>query len=108
MLKQYKILERKTEVFNYFTCNFSKEYETVRKQHEEVKQIRDQAREELKNLKEMQSPLMKKMEEIEGSFKSLDRKIRCMVGNLSSVIIFRCSLFRFAKCKSIIFLSNVP
>uniref|UniRef100_A0A8B9CTA5 Structural maintenance of chromosomes protein 5 n=1 Tax=Anser brachyrhynchus TaxID=132585 RepID=A0A8B9CTA5_9AVES len=58
------------------------EYETVRKQHEEVKQIRDQAREELKNLKGMQSPLMKKMEEIEGSFKSLDRKIRCMAGEI--------------------------
>ncbi|XP_035414443.1 structural maintenance of chromosomes protein 5 isoform X2 [Cygnus atratus] len=58
------------------------EYETVRKQHEEVKQIRDQAREELKNLKEMQSPLMKKMQEIEGSFKSLDRKIRCMAGEI--------------------------
>ncbi|XP_035166732.1 structural maintenance of chromosomes protein 5 isoform X2 [Oxyura jamaicensis] len=58
------------------------EYETVRQQHEEVKQIRDQAREELKNLKEMQSPLTKKMQEIEESYKSLDRKIRCMAGEI--------------------------
>lgn len=71
-----------------------------------MKQIRDQAREELKNLKEMQSPLVKKIQETVESFKSLDKKIKCMVGTLSSGIVFRCSLFRFVK--SDIFLSSVP
>ncbi|NXK43895.1 SMC5 protein, partial [Chauna torquata] len=58
------------------------EYETVRQKHEEVKQSRDQAREELKNLKEMQSPLTKKMQDIEESFMSLDRKIRDTAGEI--------------------------
>lgn len=53
----------------------------------------------------MQSPLVKKIQETVESFKILDKKIKCMVGNLSSVIVFRCSLFRPAK--SVIFLSSV-
>nr|XP_038025856.1 structural maintenance of chromosomes protein 5 isoform X1 [Anas platyrhynchos] len=61
------------------------EYETVRQQHEEVKQIRDQAREELKNLKEMQSPLVKKIQETVESFKILDKKIKCMAGEIKEV-----------------------
>ncbi|NWZ31903.1 SMC5 protein, partial [Asarcornis scutulata] len=61
------------------------EYETVRQQHEEVKQIRDQAKEELKNLKEMQSPLVKKIQETVESFKSLDKKIKCMAGEIKEV-----------------------
>ncbi|XP_010224723.1 PREDICTED: structural maintenance of chromosomes protein 5 [Tinamus guttatus] len=52
------------------------EYENVRQQHEEVKQSRDQAKEELKNLKEMQAPMTKKTQEIEEHCKSLDTKIR--------------------------------
>ncbi|XP_068523974.1 structural maintenance of chromosomes protein 5 [Anas acuta] len=61
------------------------EYETVRQQHEEVKQIRDQAREELKNLKEMQAPLVKKIQETVESFKILDKKIKCMAGEIKEV-----------------------
>ncbi|NWU57091.1 SMC5 protein, partial [Dromas ardeola] len=52
------------------------EYENVRQQHEEVKQSRDQAKEELKRLKELQSPVTKKIQETEEHFKSLDMKIR--------------------------------
>ncbi|NXY75260.1 SMC5 protein, partial [Glareola pratincola] len=52
------------------------EYENVRQQHEEVKQSRDQAKEELKRLKELQSPVTKKIQETEEYFKSLDMKIR--------------------------------
>ncbi|NWQ85055.1 SMC5 protein, partial [Burhinus bistriatus] len=52
------------------------EYENVRQQHEDVKQSRDQAKEELKNLKELQSPVTKKIQETEEYFKSLDMKIR--------------------------------
>ncbi|KAM6328979.1 structural maintenance of chromosomes protein 5 isoform 1-T1 [Alca torda] len=52
------------------------EYENVRQQHEEVKQSRDQAKEELKSLKELQSPVTKKIQETEEYFKSLDTKIR--------------------------------
>ncbi|NXG92706.1 SMC5 protein, partial [Stercorarius parasiticus] len=52
------------------------EYENVRQQHEEVKQSRDQAKEELKSLKELQSPVTKKIQETEEYFKSLDMKIR--------------------------------
>ncbi|NXV43097.1 SMC5 protein, partial [Uria aalge] len=52
------------------------EYENVRQQHEEVKQSRDQAKEELKSLKELQSPVTKKIQETEEYFKSLDAKIR--------------------------------
>lgn len=49
-----------------------------------MKQRRDQAKEELKNLKEMQSPVTKKIQETEEHFKSLDMKIRDKVGILSS------------------------
>uniref|UniRef100_A0A8C0C0X4 Structural maintenance of chromosomes protein 5 n=1 Tax=Buteo japonicus TaxID=224669 RepID=A0A8C0C0X4_9AVES len=56
------------------------EYENVRQQHEEVKQSRDQAKEELKNLKEMQFPVKKKIQETEEYFKNLDIKIRDKVG----------------------------
>ncbi|KAM9262009.1 structural maintenance of chromosomes protein 5 [Morus bassanus] len=52
------------------------EYECVRQQHEEAKQRRDQAKEELKNLKEMQSPVTKKIQETEEYLQSLDMKIR--------------------------------
>ncbi|XP_009884709.1 PREDICTED: structural maintenance of chromosomes protein 5 [Charadrius vociferus] len=52
------------------------EYENVRRQHEDVKQSRDQAKEELKNLKEMQSPVTKKIQETEERFKILDMKMR--------------------------------
>uniref|UniRef100_A0A663N0E4 Structural maintenance of chromosomes protein 5 n=1 Tax=Athene cunicularia TaxID=194338 RepID=A0A663N0E4_ATHCN len=52
------------------------EYETVRQQHEEVKKRRDQAKEELKNLKGMQSPMTKKIQETEEYFKSLNMKIK--------------------------------
>ncbi|KAM9213420.1 structural maintenance of chromosomes protein 5 [Leptosomus discolor] len=52
------------------------EYENTRQQHEEVKQLREQAKKELKNLKAMQSPVAKKMEDIEECFESLDKKIR--------------------------------
>ncbi|XP_061873790.1 structural maintenance of chromosomes protein 5 isoform X2 [Colius striatus] len=52
------------------------EYENIRQQHEEVKQSRDQAKEKLKNLKEMQSPVTKKIQESEEHFESLERKIR--------------------------------
>ncbi|NXL66902.1 SMC5 protein, partial [Chordeiles acutipennis] len=51
------------------------EYENVRQQHEEVKQSRDQAKEELKKLKEMQAPATKKIQETEDYFRSLDMKI---------------------------------
>lgn len=70
------MLELKTEFFNYFTFNSSKEYENVRQRHEEVKQSREQAKEELKNLKEKQSPVTKKIQETEEYFESLDKKIR--------------------------------
>ncbi|KAM6363306.1 structural maintenance of chromosomes protein 5 [Pluvialis apricaria] len=52
------------------------EYENVRQQHENVKQNRDQAKEELKNLKELQSPVTKKIKEAEEHFKILDMKMR--------------------------------
>ncbi|XP_010166924.1 structural maintenance of chromosomes protein 5, partial [Antrostomus carolinensis] len=52
------------------------EYENVRQQHEEVKQSRDQAKEELKTLKEMQASMTKKLQETEDYFRSLDMKIR--------------------------------
>lgn len=70
----------------------SKEYENVRQQHEEVKQSRDQAKEVVKNLKEMQSPVTKKIQESEESFKSLDMKIRDKVGILSSQLM--CIIFQ--------------
>ncbi|NXY42891.1 SMC5 protein, partial [Ceuthmochares aereus] len=52
------------------------EYENIRQQHEEVKQRRDQAKEDLKNQKEMQAPVTKKIKEAEEHLKSLDLKIR--------------------------------
>ncbi|NXN26027.1 SMC5 protein, partial [Nycticryphes semicollaris] len=58
------------------------EYENVRQQHEDVKQSRDQAKEELKNLKELQSPMTKKIQETEEHFMSLDMKIRDMATEL--------------------------
>ncbi|NXJ07583.1 SMC5 protein, partial [Odontophorus gujanensis] len=61
------------------------EYETVRQQHEDVKQRRDQAKEELKVLKEMQSPLPKKMEECEEFYNSLNMKIRSIADEIRVV-----------------------
>ncbi|XP_021236261.1 structural maintenance of chromosomes protein 5 [Numida meleagris] len=61
------------------------EYETVRQQHEDVKQKRDQAKEELKNLKEMQSPLTKKMQEMEEFYNSLNVKIRNVADEIKDV-----------------------
>ncbi|NXP03227.1 SMC5 protein, partial [Thinocorus orbignyianus] len=52
------------------------EYETVRLQHEDVKQSRDQAKKELKSLKELQSPVTEKIQETGEHFESLDMKIR--------------------------------
>lgn len=82
------MLEQKTKVFNYFTFTSSKEYENVRQQHEDVKQSRDQAKEELKNLKELQSPVTKKIQETEERFKILDMKMRDKVGILSSQLTY--------------------
>ncbi|NWU71665.1 SMC5 protein, partial [Pterocles burchelli] len=61
------------------------EYENVRQQIEEVKQRRDRAKEELKNLKEMQSPVTKKIQEAEVCFKSLDMKIRDKAAEIKEV-----------------------
>ncbi|NXU11728.1 SMC5 protein, partial [Pardalotus punctatus] len=52
------------------------EYENVREQHEEVKQSRNQAKKELKRLKEMQVPQTKKIQEAEENLKNLDMKTR--------------------------------
>ncbi|NXE96634.1 SMC5 protein, partial [Menura novaehollandiae] len=52
------------------------EYENVREQHEEVKQSRNQIKNELKYLKEIQAPLTKKIQEAEENLKSLDTKTR--------------------------------
>lgn len=88
------------KIFNDFTFNYSKEYENVRQQHEEVKQSRDQAKEELKNLKEMQFPVKKKIQETEEYFKNLDMKIRDKVGLLRSqltYVIFQEVCVQFCK-----------
>ncbi|XP_052633125.1 structural maintenance of chromosomes protein 5 isoform X1 [Harpia harpyja] len=61
------------------------EYENVRQQHEEVKQSRDQAKEELKNLKEMQFPVKKKIQETEEYFKNLDMKIRDKAAEIKDI-----------------------
>ncbi|XP_040976773.1 structural maintenance of chromosomes protein 5 isoform X5 [Aquila chrysaetos chrysaetos] len=61
------------------------EYENVRQQHEEVKQSRDQAKEELKNLKEMQFPVKKKIQETEDYFKNLDMKIRDKAAEIKDI-----------------------
>ncbi|NWI52214.1 SMC5 protein, partial [Calyptomena viridis] len=52
------------------------EYENVREQHEEVKQSRNQAKKELKILKERQAPWTKKIQEAEEKLKSLDMKTK--------------------------------
>ncbi|NXK13972.1 SMC5 protein, partial [Herpetotheres cachinnans] len=61
------------------------EYENVRQQHEEVKQSRDQAKEELKNLKEMQAPVTKKIQETEENLKILDMKIRDKAAEIKDI-----------------------
>ncbi|NXJ85709.1 SMC5 protein, partial [Trogon melanurus] len=61
------------------------EYENVRQQHKEVKQSRDQAKEELKNLKEMQFPVTKKVQETEEYYKCLDMKIRDKAAEIKDV-----------------------
>ncbi|KAM6226234.1 structural maintenance of chromosomes protein 5 [Spheniscus humboldti] len=61
------------------------EYENVRQQHEEVKQSRDQAKEQLKNLKETQTPVTKKIQETEEYFKSLDMNIRDKAAEIKDV-----------------------
>ncbi|NXE08260.1 SMC5 protein, partial [Lophotis ruficrista] len=61
------------------------EYENVRQQHEEVKQSRDQAKEELKNLKDMQSPVTKKIQETEDNYKNLDMKIKDKAAEIKEI-----------------------
>ncbi|NWS61794.1 SMC5 protein, partial [Chunga burmeisteri] len=61
------------------------EYENIRQQHEEVKQSRDRAKEELMNLKEMQSPMTKKIQETEEYFNSLDMQIRDKAAEIKDV-----------------------
>ncbi|KAM9367336.1 structural maintenance of chromosomes protein 5 [Phaethornis superciliosus] len=61
------------------------EYENVRHQHEEVKQSRDQAKEELKVLKEKQAPMTKKVQETEEHLKCLDAKIRDKASEIKEV-----------------------
>ncbi|NXE26551.1 SMC5 protein, partial [Ardeotis kori] len=61
------------------------EYENVRQQHEEVKQSRDQAKEELKNLKDMQSPVTKKIQETEENYKNLDMKIKDKAAEIKEI-----------------------
>ncbi|XP_030323655.1 structural maintenance of chromosomes protein 5 [Calypte anna] len=61
------------------------EYENVRYQHEEVKQSRDQAKEELKVLKEKQAPMTKKVQETEEHFKCLDAKIRDKASEIKEI-----------------------
>ncbi|NXM66247.1 SMC5 protein, partial [Serilophus lunatus] len=52
------------------------EYESVREQHEEVKQSRNQVKRELKMLKESQAPWTKKIQEAEENLKSLNMKMK--------------------------------
>ncbi|XP_054253445.1 structural maintenance of chromosomes protein 5 [Indicator indicator] len=61
------------------------EYEDIRRQHEEVKQSRDQAKEEVKNLKKMQSPVTKKIQETEEYIMSLETKIRDKAAEIKEV-----------------------
>ncbi|XP_008942918.1 PREDICTED: LOW QUALITY PROTEIN: structural maintenance of chromosomes protein 5, partial [Merops nubicus] len=61
------------------------EYENVRQQHEKVKQSRDQAKKVVKNLKEMQSPVTKKIQETEESFKNLDMEIRDKAAEIKDI-----------------------
>lgn len=77
---QYKTLEQKTAVFYCFTFNSSKEYENVREQHEEVKRNRNQIKEELKCLKEMQTPLTRRIQETEENLRNVDMRTRDIVG----------------------------
>ncbi|NXK89107.1 SMC5 protein, partial [Formicarius rufipectus] len=52
------------------------EYENLRKQHEEVKQCRNQVKKSVKILKESQSPWAKKIQEVEENLNSLDMKTK--------------------------------
>ncbi|XP_034629986.1 structural maintenance of chromosomes protein 5 isoform X1 [Trachemys scripta elegans] len=52
------------------------EYENVRQQHEEVKQNRDHAKEELKKLQQAKSPMTQQIQEVEKQWKNLDIKIK--------------------------------
>uniref|UniRef100_A0A8C8VFZ7 Structural maintenance of chromosomes protein 5 n=1 Tax=Pelusios castaneus TaxID=367368 RepID=A0A8C8VFZ7_9SAUR len=52
------------------------EYENVRQQHEEVKQSRDHAKEELKKLQQTKSPMTQQIQEIEKQWRNLDVKIK--------------------------------
>uniref|UniRef100_A0A452IPY8 Structural maintenance of chromosomes protein 5 n=1 Tax=Gopherus agassizii TaxID=38772 RepID=A0A452IPY8_9SAUR len=52
------------------------EYENVRQEHEEVKQNRDHAKEELKKLQQTQSPMTQQIQEVEKQWRNLDIKIK--------------------------------
>uniref|UniRef100_A0A4W3I168 Structural maintenance of chromosomes protein 5 n=1 Tax=Callorhinchus milii TaxID=7868 RepID=A0A4W3I168_CALMI len=65
-LDKIKILERKRPWV---------EYEAARQQHEEVKHLRDQLKQELKGLKEAQAPMTRRIQAIERQCKQQEYKI---------------------------------
>ncbi|XP_041314376.1 structural maintenance of chromosomes protein 5 isoform X3 [Pyrgilauda ruficollis] len=61
------------------------EYENVREQHEEVKQCRNQAKKELKNLKEMQAPWTRRIQEAEENLNNLDMQTRDITAEIRNI-----------------------
>ncbi|XP_041278107.1 structural maintenance of chromosomes protein 5 isoform X2 [Onychostruthus taczanowskii] len=67
-------------------CQFlPQEYENVREQHEEVKQCRNQAKKELKNLKEMQAPWTRRIQESEENLNNLDMQTRDTTAEIRNI-----------------------
>lgn len=79
---------QKVKGFHCFAWNSCKEYENVRQMHEEVKQNRDHAKEELKKLQQTKSPMTQQIQEVEKQWRNLDIKIKEKVCILDSRLKF--------------------
>ncbi|CAN8220491.1 unnamed protein product [Coccothraustes coccothraustes] len=61
------------------------EYENIREQHEEVKQCRNQVKKELKCLREMQAPMIRRIQEAEENLSDLDIKTRDNTAEIKNI-----------------------
>lgn len=63
-------------ILTFLSWIHCKEYENVRQEYEEVKLARDQAKEEVRKLKESQIPITERIEEMERQRHILEARIK--------------------------------
>lgn len=88
---------RKHQTFPLCYLHLLQGYETIRKELEGVKKMREEAKQQLATLKQAQAPMLKKIQEIEMQLKPTETRIKAMVGFLLRQILL--TGFGFVDCK---------